>query len=136
MFKNRPGVNTPIKEVNYLITFIKDHNLITIRKKLIILYLLNVTDIIFTLALLQTGLFREMNIFMVNAVQSPLASIVLKIFIPAGLLFFLYKRICLSDGEQLKAANIGLLISMTLYALVNLSHLIWVSLLPMFWQMV
>lgn len=115
-----------------MIAFIKDHNLYTIRKKLIILYLLNVSDIIFTLALLQTGLFREMNIFMVNAVQYPLLSIILKVFLPAGLLFFLYKRISLSDSEQLRAANIGLLISLGIYTLVNISHIIWVALLPVF----
>lgn len=116
-----------------MVTFIKDYNLITIRKKLIILYLLNVTDILFTLALLRTGLFREVNIFMVNAVQSPLISILLKVIFPAGLLYFLYKSICFSDSGQLKAANIGLIISLTLYSLVNLSHIIWVALLPVFW---
>lgn len=123
-------------EVNYLITFIKAHNLINIRKKLIILYLLNVLDIIFTLVLLQTGLFREMNIFMINAVQSPFISIILKIIFPAGLLFYLYKRICLSDNEQLRATNIGLLISLTLYSLVNLSHIIWVMLLPVLYNVI
>lgn len=136
MIKKRHAVNTPVKEVNYMITFIKDHNLITIRKKLIILYLLNVTDIVFTLTLLQTGLFREMNIFMVNTVQNPLASVIIKIVFPAGLLYFLYKRICLSDSDQLKAANIGLLISLTLYSIVNLSHILWVALLPVFFNMV
>lgn len=123
-------------EVNYLITFIKAHNLVNIRKKLIILYLLNVLDIIFTLVLLQTGLFREMNIFMINAVQSPFISIILKIIFPAGLLFYLYKRICLSDNEQLRATNIGLLISLTLYSLVNLSHIIWVMLLPVLYNVI
>jgi hypothetical protein len=123
-------------EVNYLITFIKAHNLINIRKKLIILYLLNVLDIIFTLVLLQTGLFREMNIFMINAVQSPIISIILKIIFPAGLLYYLYKRICLSNNEQLRATNIGLLISLTLYSLVNLSHIIWVMLLPVLYNVI
>ncbi|TAH63534.1 MAG: hypothetical protein EWM47_13565 [Anaerolineaceae bacterium] len=118
-----------------MITFIKTHNLINIRKKLIILYLLNVSDIIFTLALLQTGFFREINIFMINAVQSPVISIILKIVFPAVLLYFLYKRICLSDdSQQLRATNIGLLISLTLYAFVNISHIIWVALLPVFYH--
>lgn len=121
-------------EVNHLIAFIKTHNLINIRKKFIILYLLNVSDLIFTLALLQTGFFREMNIFMVNAVQSPLVSVLLKIIFPAGLLYYLYKKISLSNSDQLRAVNIGLLISLTLYSLVNLTHLVWVALLPVFYQ--
>ncbi|HHT88746.1 MAG TPA: hypothetical protein GX002_07035 [Clostridiales bacterium] len=117
-----------------MIAFIKTHNLINIRKKFIILYLLNVSDLIFTLALLQTGFFREMNIFMVNAVQSPLVSVLLKIIFPAGLLYYLYKKISLSNSDQLRAVNIGLLISLTLYSLVNLTHLVWVALLPVFYQ--
>lgn len=118
------------QEVNNIITFIKSYNLISIRKKLIILYILNVIDIIFTLSLLQTGLFKEANIFMVNAVENPLISIVIKIILPAGLLYYLYKRIYISDGEQLKATNIGLLISLAIYSLVNISHIIWLILIP------
>ena len=117
-----------------MITFIKNYELITIRKKLILLYLLNVADIIFTLALLQTGFFSEANIFMVNAVQSPFASILLKIILPAILLYYLYRRICQSDGSQMKVTNIGINISLFIYVLVNLTHLIWIALLPYFYH--
>lgn len=127
-------VNTSVMEVNYLITFIKTYNLINIRRKLIVLYLLNVSDLIFTLLLLQTGFFKEMNIFMIGAVEKPIVSVILKVIFPAFLLIYLYKRICLSDREQLKAINIGLLISLSLYSLVNLSHLVWVALLPVFYN--
>lgn len=116
-----------------MMTFIKSHSLDTIRKKLIILYLLNVTDILFTLALLRTGFFMEVNIFMTNAVENPALSLFLKIIFPAALLYFLYKKISISDAGQLRAANIGVLISLTIYTLVNLSHLMWVALLPVFY---
>lgn len=119
-----------------MITFIKDHKLVTIRKKIIILYLLNVTDIIFTLSLLKTGLFREINIFMANAVESLLMSVILKVVFPAGLLYYLYRTICLSDRDQLRMANVGLLISLTIYSLVNISHIVWLALLPVFWKTV
>ncbi|WP_394371253.1 DUF5658 family protein [Clostridium baratii] len=36
-----------------------------------LLYFLNVTDIIFTLLLLKTGMFKESNSVMVNIVESP-----------------------------------------------------------------
>ena len=114
-----------------MIAFIKTHNLINIRKKFIILYLLNVSDLIFTLAFTDR-IFQKMNIFMVNAVQSPLVSVLLKIIFPAGLLYYLYKKISLSNSDQLRAVNIGLLISLTLYSLVNLTHLVWVALLLVF----
>jgi hypothetical protein len=106
------------------------------KKKFILLYLLNVTDIIFTLLLLQTGLFAEVNILMIKAVQSPIASIILKIIIPAILLYYLYLSVKSSDEENLKASNIAVNISLTIYALVNLSHLVWVALLPFFLKMV
>lgn len=118
-----------------MISFIKTYNIINIRKKLILLYILNVSDILFTLALLRTGLFQEINIFMVSVVESPLISIILKIILPAGTLYYLYKRIRLTDAKQLRAANIGLLISLTLYSLVNLSHILWVLLLPFLYNM-
>lgn len=117
-----------------MIAFIKDHNINNIRKKLIILYLLNVSDIIFTLALLRTGMFREINIFMINAVENTMLSILLKIIFPAGILYYLYKRVSFSDKKQLHAANIGILISLTMYSLVNLSHMLWVVLLPLFYS--
>ncbi len=117
-----------------MITFMKSCELTNIRKKLILLYLLNVTDILFTLGLLQTGFFSEVNIFMVHAVQSPLASFLLKILLPAGLLYYLYRKSCQSDGAGMKATNIGINISLSIYVLVNLTHLIWLALLPYFYH--
>lgn len=119
-----------------MITFIKCCHLDMIRKKLFLLYFLNVTDILFTLLLLETGFFKEVNIFMVNAVQNPLASFLLKIILPAALLYYLYRKICTCDASQLRATNIGINISLTIYALVNLSHIIWVFLLPYFYSQI
>lgn len=115
-----------------MIAFIKKYNIETIKKKFILLYLLNVTDIIFTVLLLQTGYFAEINILMAKAVESPVASVLLKIVLPAVLLFYIYNRIKKADISQLKASNIALNISLTIYTLVNLSHVVWVALLPVF----
>jgi hypothetical protein len=112
--------------------FIKDYSIEVIKKKFIILYLLNVMDIIFTVSLLQTGYFQEVNIFMVKAVNNPVASILLKIILPAVLLIYLYRQIKDSDSSQLKASNIAVNISLTIYTLVNISHLVWTVLLLVF----
>jgi hypothetical protein len=125
-----------VKEVYCMVTFLRNYSFVSIKKKFIILYLLNVTDIIFTLLLLQTGLFAEVNFLMVKAVQSPVASVVLKIIVPAILLYYLYSRIKNADEDNLKASNIAINISLTIYVLVNLSHLVWIALLPVFIQMV
>lgn len=115
-----------------MITFIKNYNLESIKKKFAILYVLNVTDIIFTLLLLQTGYFAEANILMVKAVSNPAISVLIKIILPAVLLIYISYRMKDADMLQLKAANVAVNISLSVYALVNLSHLVWVALLPFF----
>lgn len=115
-----------------MIAFIKNYKLECIRKKFILLYLLNITDIIFTVMLLKTGYFEEVNIFMVKAVQSPAAIILLKIILPAALLYYIFYRIKDGDCTQLKTANITVNISLSIYTFVNLSHLVWTALLPVF----
>lgn len=115
-----------------MIAFVKNYSLEIIKKKFILLYLLNVTDIIFTLLLLQTGYFEEVNVFMVHAVQNPLASMLLKVVLPALLLLYAFRRMKKADLSQLKASNIAVNISLGIYTLVNISHIIWVILLPVF----
>lgn len=115
-----------------MVAFIKNYKLECIKKKFILLYLLNITDIIFTVLLLQTGYFAEVNFLMVKAVQSPVASILLKVLLPAALLFYIFYRMKKAAIDQLRAANIAVNISLTIYTLVNLSHIIWVALLPVF----
>lgn len=115
-----------------MITFIKSYHVENIKKKFIILYLLNVADIVFTLLLLRTGYFTEVNIFMSKVVQNPLFSFLLKVVLPAILLTYIYQKIKDAEISQLKASNIAVNISLTIYTLVNLSHLVWVAMLPMF----
>jgi hypothetical protein len=115
-----------------MIAFIKNYEIESMKKKFILLYLLNVSDIIFTLLLLQTGYFSELNIFMVKAVSNPLISLSIKIICPAALLIYIYHRMKAANLLQLKAANVAVNISLTIYTLVNISHLVWVSLLPYF----
>ncbi len=113
-----------------MIAFIKNNSLIILKKKFILLYLLNVTDIIFTLLLLQTGYFTEINVFMTGIVQRPLISLLLKVVFPAFLLYYLYKQIMNADPDQLRIANIAINISLTVYTMVNISHLVWTAMLP------
>jgi len=89
-------------------------------------------DIIFTLLLLQTGYFQEVNFLMVKAVQSPTISVVIKVILPALLLYYMYRQIKDADASQLKVSNIAVNISLTIYTIVNITHLVWVALLPVF----
>jgi len=119
-------------EVLILITFIKTYTLENIKQKLLILYLLNVTDICFTLLLLSTDFFIEANLLMEKAVQSLSTSFILKIVLPATLLFYLYIRMKNASEKQLKQSNIVINIATAVYTIINIFHLIWFLLLGFF----
>jgi hypothetical protein len=112
--------------------FIKTYTYENIKYKLLILYLLNVSDILFTALLLSTGLFMEANFLMVNAVQSISASFILKIVLPLVLLFYIYIRMKKASEIQLKQSNLLLNTIIGTYVIVNISHLIWLLLFGLF----
>ncbi|MBZ9625370.1 DUF5658 family protein [Clostridium sp. FP2] len=115
-----------------LITFIKNYTLRNIKYKLFILYLLNVTDILFTILLLSTGLFLETNFLMTKALQSLSTSFILKIVLPAVLLLCLYIRMKKANETQLKQSNIIINIATSVYLIINFWHLICFLLLGLF----
>jgi hypothetical protein len=102
--------------------------LVSIRKKFIFIYLLNVSDIIFTLLLLQTGSFVEGNFFMRGVVQSGFLSLAIKMGIPAMLIYFISIRIKSATERQLVIGNRLINACLTLYAAINLSHVFWIIL--------
>ena len=55
-----------------MINFIKQYQLPNLRLKLILLYLLNISDIILTLLLLETGIIMEANPIMSEVMESNL----------------------------------------------------------------
>jgi len=111
---------------------IKNYNLNGVKKKLIIIYILNVIDIVFTIALIKSGWFTEANGFMQSLVQSTLMSYVVKITIPATILFYIYMRVKNSDKKTLKMTNIGLLIPLIMYIGVDVLHVMYTIAIPIF----
>ena len=75
-----------------MVEFIKDCTYKNIQKKFILLYSLNISDILFTLVLLQTGLFREVNGVMAQVVENPIISLWLKVVLVGSLVFIICKR--------------------------------------------
>ena len=106
-----------------MILFIKNFELENIKHKLMILYIFNVTDIIFTHLLLATGFYLEANFLMTKAVQSLFSSFILKIALPATLLFYIYTRMKKANEKQLKQSNIIVNIATAIYSLINIFHL-------------
>jgi len=121
-----------MKEALQMENFIKNYNLNGVKKKLIIIYILNVIDIVFTIALIKSGWFTEANGFMQSLVQSTLMSYVVKITIPATILFYIYMRVKNSDKKTLKMTNIGLLIPLIMYIGVDILHVMYTIAIPIF----
>lgn len=117
-------------EVFDVFDFIQGYCLKNIKTKLFILYVLNAADIIFTFILLKSGLFIEANFLMVNVVQSITFSILLKVILPGALLFVLYYRMRQASEGQLKKSNRLINGALAFYFLINIFHMLWLSILP------
>lgn len=111
-----------------MITFITNATLSNLRLKLLFLYILNVIDIVFTVLLLRTGLFVEVNGFMNQVVQNPDLSFLLKILLPIILLSYLYVRLQDATELQQRVSNIFLNLVIAFYLIVNCSHILWTCL--------
>lgn len=93
-----------------------------IKRKVQILYVLNVVDMICTLMLLKTGHFIEVNLLLKSVVQEPIKMVFIKVLLPILLLFYLYQRIKKASPKQLKISNIVLNGAVIFYGLVNIIH--------------
>lgn len=109
--------------------FIKANDYNTLKRKLFLLYFLNVSDIVLTLLLLKTGYFMEVNSVMVDVVSNPWLSIFLKVFVVLILILFLCRRMKQANSKQLFYSNIIICFAVLIYILINLSHMLWAILL-------
>ncbi|MGL4873367.1 MAG: DUF5658 family protein [Clostridium sp.] len=93
------------------------------KRNLQILYLLNVTDYIFTIVLVSTGKFEEGNILMESFVLNPLKGLILKVFIIGIVikgLIILFKK---ASEDELKKLNFLSIVSVLVYVGINLLHI-------------
>jgi hypothetical protein len=106
--------------------YIKNYNLQFIKGKFIGIFILNVTDILFTLYLLSTGLFYEGNPVMSRVTENISASLFLKIVIPLTLIIYIYIRMKKATEKQLFYANIIINGCLGFYLMINLLHIVWI----------
>lgn len=112
--------------MSFVISVLKAKDIISIKQKLILLYILNVADIIFTLFLVNTGMFLEANTIMATLVNNrQLVILVIKIVVPVVLLIGVYVRMKKATEKQLYQSNIIITATLALYVLINISHIIW-----------
>ena len=109
-----------------MFSFIKACEFRDVRKKLIIIYALNVTDILFTLFLLSTKMFIEVNPIMVFLIENSYLSLIARFLFPAVLIFYMGLRLSKATSEQLRKSNIVISVLFIAYALMNILHLVWI----------
>ncbi|MDQ0461789.1 hypothetical protein QOZ91_003340 [Clostridium sardiniense] len=108
-----------------IIKYIINNSYSSVKSKLKTLYMLNITDIIFTIILLKTGLFKEVNGIMFFIVDSLTLSILVKICLVGVLIYYLIKRMMKATYKQLKISNIIIIVAIFLFLIVNISHIIY-----------
>lgn len=108
-----------------LVKFFRKYDIVVIRHKLVVLYLLNLADILLTELLLNTGYYMEANFLMRNVVDNLFGVILTKFILPFLLLLIIYVRIEKATERQLHISNIIINLTVLLYVLINISHIIW-----------
>ncbi|WP_017414386.1 DUF5658 family protein [Clostridium tunisiense] len=112
--------------MSLIITLYRNKGLKSINKKLLGLYLLNVSDILFSLFLINTGMCYEFNSLMNYVIsRNQVFSVFIKVVIPLILLMFIGFRIKVASEPQLYKANIIITTILLAYTLINLSHILW-----------
>ncbi|HWP52053.1 MAG TPA: DUF5658 family protein [Clostridia bacterium] len=101
-----------------------------LRVRMLLLYALNILDMVVTKFLLMTGKFREVNPVMALALQSDGATLVLKLLLPAVLLVYLDWRLKVADARHLKLSARVLEVLIVAYCIVSMLHL-WLYLISL-----
>lgn len=112
-----------------MFNFLKNYNLPMIKQKLLIIYLLNVSDIFFTLILVNSGYFYEGNTLMALILNTPILAVICKLLIPAILIILIYNRMKKATLNQLMYSNKIIIACILFYSFINLLHLIWLVIL-------
>lgn len=76
--------------------------------------------------LLQTGMFKEGNSAMVNIVENPALSIIVKVIIIGLLLYYLVKRMLMATNKQLYISNYIINGALGVYTIINLMHMTYI----------
>lgn len=114
-------------EMVIIFELLKRYDLKIVRQKLFATYILNITDILFTIYLLHTGAFIELNLFMNKILNSSGSIFLVKILLPGILILLLCLRLSKANIKQLYKANIIIDGCLIFYIAINLSHIIWSS---------
>ena len=90
------------------------------------IYLLNVFDYLFTMVLISSGLFAEVNPLLSPGIDG-LTGFLAKCILPLLLLVFIRMRLMNDPPRNMVAAKLLLDVVMTYYFVINCFHIFWLS---------
>ena len=94
------------------------------KKRLFLLFMLNMSDWLCTLALLSTGIFEEANPLMKSVIAQPIYGFLVKIALPLILMVIALSRLKDSDEKQVLLSNRICLCGVSVYVIINLYHIL------------
>ena len=92
-------------------------------KLLLEIYILNIFDYLFTLVLISSGLFIEVNPLLINIKGTN--GFALKCVLPLILLVYLHTRLSISPPKNEKPVKVFLYMLLSYYAVINAFHIFW-----------
>ncbi|MBQ4129085.1 MAG: hypothetical protein IJD68_04865 [Ruminococcus sp.] len=95
-----------------------------LKRKLYLVYLLNVIDWVCTVLLLSTGLFYEANPIARTFIGSLSLGFLIKCILPFVIIFFAVRSMHILDFSQLKIADMLICFALTVYIAITLDHFI------------
>lgn len=96
----------------------------SLKKKLILLYVMNIADWLCTVVLLRTGGFYEANPLMRPFVAEPIGGFLLKGAVPALIILLIIRVSALLDKAGLKKLDTWIAFVLTLYTALCIGHVI------------
>lgn len=100
---------------------------LTLNKKLILLYALNISDILFSILLINSKYCLEANPLMVFMFKEPMLAFLFKATVPGLLLILVYVIFKYNPGKQF-TFSVGLInFAIISYVIVNVLHVVLMS---------
>ena len=72
-------------------------------------------------------MFKEVNGVMVNIVENPVLSLMIKVIIIGFLLYYLARRMLMATSKQLYISNYIINGSLGIYTIINLMHIVYIA---------
>lgn len=108
---------------------LKNDTILCTKKRLFLLFMLNLSDWVCTLALISTGFFEEANPLMRGVVSNPVLGFAVKIFVPLIFILLAVSKLSNADKKQVLTSNNIALLGVSVYTLLNLYHVICFAIL-------